>query len=419
MKLRDFSLPLVLAITFSLSDPCAPSGQKEADQPGPEDTVYEVKTISPRFEESPRYVAGVGAFSASDRLTVRAEFDGNVEKVYIGEGDTVSVGDPLCLFKSERLNQEIDKKQAELKEAEAQADLDRRNYELRGGEPLPPAPNEPEETEPAFLDEEAPERAIPPRPENQIPAEAPAGVIDLEAKIRLDEATVERLTEELDQLEERLKKLSLNAPIAGIVNKKHVTEGDIVTEGNSLFDLVTLNPITITFGIPQDAASYVDKLTQVKASPMSAPDMTLEGTIFYISPEIDPASKTMQVKAHLPNEKGLIKEGQQGKVLVATRKVEKILMVQREAVIAEGDKNFVYVVFGNRAQRTPVELRQEQGKGDEVGIDADIRIDDSIVIAGQKSLVDGSYVRVLAETSPAPALNPVKTGQPAVNAAAP
>src|SRR3990167_7858863 len=172
MKLRDFGLPILLAITFSLSDPCVPSSSKEPDQPGPEDFVYEVKTISPRFEESPRYAAATGIFSASDRLNVKAEFDGNIEKIYVGEGDTVNVDDPLCLFKSERLNQEIEKKQVELKEAEARLELDRRNFEAHGGqppgghlpgsqplggEPLSPPSPEPSETEPAFLDEEMPE----------------------------------------------------------------------------------------------------------------------------------------------------------------------------------------------------------------------------------------------------------------------
>ena len=431
MKLRDFGLPILLAITFSLSDPCVPSSSKEPDQPGPEDFVYEVKTISPRFEESPRYAAATGIFSASDRLNVKAEFDGNIEKIYVGEGDTVNVDDPLCLFKSERLNQEIEKKQVELKEAEARLELDRRNFEAHGGqppggqlpgsqplggEPLSPPSPEPSETEPAFLDEEMPERPVPPK-EPDYPSQGPFQLVDLEAKVRLDEATVERLNKELDQHEEQFKKLTLNASIAGIINKKHVTEGDIVTEGNSLFDIVTVNPITITLGIPQDAVSYVDKLTTVKAAPLSAPDMTLEGTIFYISPEIDPAAKTLQVKAHLPNEKALIKEGQQGKVLVATRKIEKVLMVPREAVIAEGDKNYVYVVFGNKAHKTVVEIRQDLGRANEVGIDADIRIDDAIVVAGQRNLKDGSFVKVVAEVAPVPALNPVKTGQPAGNSA--
>ncbi|MBI2340676.1 MAG: efflux RND transporter periplasmic adaptor subunit [Deltaproteobacteria bacterium] len=417
MKLRDLSLPLLLAIGFSLSDPCAPSSREEADQPKPEDPVYEVKTIYPRFEESPRYVGAVGTFFASDRLSLAAEFDGNVEKVYVGEGDTVNVGDPLCLFKSENLNAEIEKKQAELKEAEAQLELDRRNFELRTGEPAPPPLAEPlEEPEPVFVDEEMPEKPVPPRPENQPLGRPPSQAVDLEAKIELDEATVERLAKELDSLEEKLKKLTVGASIAGVIVKKQITEGDIVRAGNSLFEIVTIDPITFTFGIPQEVASYVDKMTLVTASPLSAPDMTLTGTIFYISPEINPTTKTLEVKAHLPNDKGLIKEGQQGKALVATRKVEKILMVQREALVTEGDKNYVYVVFGNKAHKTPVEIRAELGQGNEVGVDADIRIDDVLVIFGAQNLKDKSFVKVVSEPPPEPALNTI-TKQPVGNSA--
>lgn len=403
MKLRATILPLLLAISFSLSDPCAPSRQGP-ETPKKGDKVFEVTTIFPRFEDSPRFVASSGKFSVSDKLTVKALYDGVIDKSYVGEGDQVEVDDPLTLYKGDTISDLIEKKQLELKEVEAALQLDRKNFELRGGDV---SLLEPEEGEPLFLDEEAPEKEVP-KPtgpaENQ-DQKKNSSIVDLASKIKLDEAKIERINKELDQLEERVKKLTVTATIGGMIHKRHITDGQLVTRGDALFDIITVNPISLSFYLPEDVASYIDKLSTVRLTPLDEKESPIEGSIFYISPQIDPVKKALEVRAHFPNEQSLMKDGQSGKVIVATRKIDKLLVLPLRAVVQEADKNFIFVAYGNKVQKIEVKVGQPMGLG-EVEVDANIRIDDPIVVNGAENLKDGSFVKVVSNAGQ-PAINPL------------
>lgn len=392
MKTRSFILPLFfLGISFSMPEGCLET-KKGPPEPKSGDIIYEVLTAYPRFVELNRSVTGQGLFMASEKMVVKSQISGVVEKVSINEGDVVTVGDPLCQFRKEEFNALLEKKQAELREAEAALNLE---PFLSAHEAGLPAGVE-EEKEPIFLDEEAAQPVPPPTP----PREASGGPAshdegDASASTLLKAATVERLKKELALLEEEIKKLTITAPISGIVKSRSISDGSTVSRSDSLFEIINLNPITLSVSIPQELSSYIDKSVGVVAQPLAAPEMVLQGIVSYISPTVDPLKRTLEVRLHLPNEKGLIREGQDGKATLKTRKTNKVLMVPREAVTQEGSQKYIYVVTGNKVQKTEVtagELRER-----EVEIDANIRIDDPVVISGPASLKDGSFVKIREE----------------------
>lgn len=406
MKLRFLILPMA-AVSLSLSDPCA--SRREMPTPGLADKVVSVSVVYPRFEDIPRHVQATGKFLASDRLTVKAEFDGILEKVQLGEGDRVAVGDPLCLFRTETVKGEIDKKQAELREAEAALENDQRTYQLLGGvlpQPIREPGAEAVEEGGAFLDEEKNEpEPVPPKvneaitaPTSEPPTAENPDKVDWPSRIRLDEAKAERLTKELDQLEKDLTRYAVTAPIAGVIEKRHVTDGAVVRKDEPLYDIVSLHPITLSVHIPQEVSAYIDKMVKVKASPVHAPELSLDGSVFYISPSIDPVKRTLEIRLHIPNEEGIIKEGQDGQAVVVTRKVDKLMVVPSKAIVQQEGKNYVYVVTGNRAERTEVTVGDSIGK-DEVGIEANLRVDDAIITSGQSSLENGTFIKIMEEPS--------------------
>lgn len=390
MKLHSLIFPL-LALTFSFSDPCAPAHQDPNALTKQAEPALEVQVAYPRFQESARLVSALGKFSVSERLNVKVEFSGVIEKVSVGEGDQVNVGDSLCLFKSDDLNRQIEKKQAELKEAQATLDLDRKRFGENpsvGG--APPEGVSPEgRPEGHFLDEEGSEKSIP----SPAPTQQPVG--DPDSILRLDEAKVDRITTELTQLDDTIKKLSVTTSIAGVVSKKGVTEGGLVQGGDTLFEIVANNPISFSVGLPQEVASFVDKQMAIKVQPVSTPDTSpLDGTIYYVSPEIDASSRTLEIRAHFPNDGGKIKEGDQGKAFVVTHKVEKILIVPRRAVVEAPEGNFIYSIQVGKAVKSPVTIGQDMGNG-EVEIQTNIRIDDPVILSGQASLKEGTPVSVV------------------------
>lgn len=395
MKLRAYLLPL-LAISFAFAEPCEPS-KKGPPQPGPGDVVFEVGTILPRFENVPRYVMGGGKFSTSDKISVKAPFVGIIDKVYAGEGDQVSIGDPLCLFDNEAFVLELEKKQAELKEAEMSLEHSRRMLELTGkGRSTDDTGGEEEGREQVFLDEDLPDKPIPPKVNEYGSDNANTQNVDWTSREKLDDAKIKRINKEIDQLEHQIKLLTVNASIGGIVKTRFVTDGSSVNKDAPLFEIVNLNPVSLSVEIPQEVGSYIDKLIKVIGFPVSAPELAVPGTVFYISPSVDPVKRTIEIRMHLPNEKLMMKEGQDGKAKVLTRKVDKVLVVPKKALVYEGNKTYIYVVFGSKANKTEVQIGEKIG-AEEIEIEANIRVDDPIIISGHAGLEDGRFVKVIEE----------------------
>ncbi|MDO8518582.1 MAG: efflux RND transporter periplasmic adaptor subunit, partial [Deltaproteobacteria bacterium] len=301
-------------------------------------------------------------------------------------------------FRKEELAGRLSKKEAELREAEAALANAQRLYGIAPAmdAPTPSFPDE-QGKEPVFLDEE---ENIPPAakaaPEPSFPDE---GIPEEDgfSKVKLLEATLARIRLELTEAEEEMKKLAVSAPIAGMIQARQVTEGSAVQAGEPLFEIVALNPITLSFFVPQEVSAYVDKFIKVTASPNVAPEQVADGTVFYISPSVDPVKKTLEIRMHLPNEAGIIREGQEGKAFVSTRKMEKVLIAPPEVVKAEGDKNFIYVVGGNKVEKTEVQVGPKSAKG--IELDANLRVDDPIVISPPAELQDGSFIKI-RETLP-------------------
>lgn len=397
MQLRTLILPSLFFISFTLPGPC--SSSKGPPQAKPGDVVYEVNTTLPRFEDMPRQATSRGLFSASDKLVVKAMLSGIVEKVYVGEGDRVKVDDPLCLFRSEELNNQIELKKAEISEAETVLETLRKKMGL-GGDTYYRGQGE---DEPVFLDEDTEGDTDYYQGEDKY-QEKPTYQVQEEPKVKEQKALVERLYKELTLLEEKLKKLNISTSIDGMVQKRLVTEGSVAEKGEALFEIVTLNPITLTFSVPQSVSTYVDKLIKVKVSPAESPEITLQGDIYYISPSINPTNKTLEMRVHIPNEKEQIREGQEGIATVLTRKMDKILVIPKKALVMEKDKHIIYVVTGTQVSKTEVKVLGETKTG-EIAIDANIRIDDPIVISGQVNLKDGSFVKIIKET---PAMAPLR-----------
>jgi len=396
MKLASYNVPLLLAISLSLSNPCDSPKPKEVEKEVVE-KIYEVRAAYPQFKDSARVVTGKGRYAAGERATVKAEFGGVVEKVNVNEGDQIKVGDVLCLIKSDDLDHQIDLKQAELKEAEAKLEMHRKELEKIQ------APSNPTENQDqGFIDEENPNAdedshvtdnyKVNTPPEGQTaPAPVPE---DPQSQVAVDEANVERISLELKDLEDKLKKLAVAAPIGGMVQKRLATEGNVFQAGDSLFELVNLDPITFNAEIPANVASYVDKNSAAKAHPASAPEQAQEGVVFYISPEIDTLNKTIEVRIHLPNPSGAIKEGQEGEATVQTSKIDKVLMLPPSSIVNLNDQSAIFVIQAGKVFLTPVEIGQKVSDS-EWEVRANLRVDDPIVVSPPADMVDGSHVKIV------------------------
>lgn len=381
---KSLIIPL-MAVSFTFVNPCDPPKEQEI-QPTENDVIHDVTVIYPEFKSVPRAYSVEGVFAPSEVTTITANANGTIEELFVREGDSVQINDPVVSLSNTETLDMIDLKRALLKEYQARLNEVQAKLEASRGEdrPLPIR-----ETE--FLDEE-PLGAPVTKPFGSA-SEQETKPQTFKELAEVLESAMDRLQKEADYLDRLLLNLTQNSPVSGVVTKIHVSAGNKVKEQDKLVEISQTNPLSVTFMVPDSVASFVDKNSTVKVEPLDAQEFKGEGTVYFISPNVDTASGRIEIKATVSNDEGRMKGGQKAQVHLATRKMDRVIVLPKRVLHFEDNKTYVFTVFHNQAKLVSVEPGEETPDG-QVQIFGDLRVDDPIVIDRPVELKHDSYVRV-------------------------
>ena len=230
----------------------------------------------------------------------------------------------------------------------------------------------------------------------------------LRANNTVAQATVDELeaaylgaSARVDAAQKQLADRTVTAPFAGVVGMRRVDVGARVDDQAVLTTLDDLAEVEIEFSVPEIFFSQVRHGQTVSATSVAFPGRAFAGRITTIDTRVGEVSRAFQVRAVLPNPDLALPAGMfmHVEVVLAERPA---VLIPEEAVIAEGERTFVFTVQDERAQRRDVRLGQRAAGTVEVleGLEAG----EPVVRAGMQRLTDGVAVRVLdpqAEAAPA------------------
>jgi Cu(I)/Ag(I) efflux system membrane fusion protein len=134
----------------------------------------------------------------------------------------------------------------------------------------------------------------------------------------------------------------MRAPISGIVVDNKAQRGAAVNPGDVLFSLGTLNDVWITGDIYEDDLSRVRVGQDLSAVTTAFPDEVFKGVIARISPNVDPATHTLQLRCEVKNPGGKLKPQMLAKVTIVTRPGE-ALVIPQDALVFDIDAYYAFV----------------------------------------------------------------------------
>lgn len=391
--MKSLVLIPLLALSFTYVDPCSPNSRHVKKEPQPTDRIYDVSVIYPKFQDVPRVHDVDGVFEPVEVLTVTAAADGEAQEILVNAGDRVNEGDPVVKLSSDTLNSLVETKRARIKELEIRLAQAKASFQ---GMAVPDRPVMREEVD--FLDEEPFDDMAERRDFEEKPKKKSEDPVTLKELVELLESRIEHLGKEVQALEGKLKILQHASPATGVVTKIFTSPKNHVRAGNPLIEVSRLDPMAVAFDLPRDVASFVDKYCKVSVSPKDVPDAKGEGTVFFISPNIDQKNATIQVRAEVSNPDFRLKGGQLAAVHIETRKVDSAMAVPKQAVVSRDGKPVVFVVRGNFVKQIGVRVVREL-VDDKVEIVAEERVavDDPVVVNPPVDLMDAAFVRLLEE----------------------
>lgn len=377
-------IPFVVGF-FTFSNPCSQRASYQPERPVEGDVVLEVDVVNPKYAETPRTYDVEGKFEESEINFVTARYSGVIDEVFVNEGDAVVEADPIIAISSEELLDQVDIKRAKIKEFTAR--LNSAKAKLA----TVPDPNAPVSTDDVtFLDEEP--TATAPTKIGE-PAEQPRTVQDL---VDVLEAMVDRYTTEADALDKVLLDLHHKSPVAGTIMEVLFTKGNRVKEQDKLVSIARTDPMSVSFAVPQDVASFVDKTSRVRITLIDAPDVSADGMVYFVSPDLDPVNKSIELKAHVENSDGRIKGGQKARVKLATNKKDLALIVPESAVISHGNKKYIFAIYGNQARLLEVIMGASMDGGRVEVKGVDLNVDDYVVMNPPQGLKNDAFVKIAA-----------------------
>jgi membrane fusion protein (multidrug efflux system) len=188
----------------------------------------------------------------------------------------------------------------------------------------------------------------------------------------------------------RLNDQFIRAPFKGRTGLRRVSVGGLVNPGTVITTVDDVSVIKLDFAVPETSVAVLRPGLRIAARSAAYPGREFHGRIASVDPRVDPVSRSMAVRAELPNQDGVLMPGML-MLVILTRDVAPALVVPEKAVVPEQGRTFVFVVNRGRASRREVQLgRHRPG---EVEVVAGLRENERVVVDGGLRVRDGAQVR--------------------------
>lgn len=310
-------------------------------------------TLTP--EKLEEHIRAIGTFNADESADIRSEIPGRITVVSFTEGQQVKKGDVLL-----QIDDSIYR--SELVQAEANLELSRLTYERT---------------------KELQKKGA---ASTQLRDETVAQLKEMEASVELAKT--------------RLEKTNIRAPFDGLIGLREFGEGDYVDTGSIITHIEAVNPMKVEFSIPEKYFSYLMVDLPLDITVDAYPGKTFHGKIFAIDSRVDVDTRTIRVKALLPNADGTLRPGMFAYLGLLVTHSDDSIMVPEEALIPQGDKVFVYKVVDGKASFTEITIGSRRiGKVEVLG---GLKAGDTVITAGHMKIRDGSAVTVIPATPQKP-----------------
>ncbi|AHY50725.1 MULTISPECIES: efflux RND transporter periplasmic adaptor subunit [Bradyrhizobium] len=333
------------------------------------DLPVPVLAATPRIQDVPVYLDGVGAIRALNTVTVRSQVDGKLIAVKFTEGQDVKKGDVLGEIDPALYQATYD--QAVAKKAQDEAQLANQRIDLTRYEQL------------AASNAGSKQQADTQR----------AAVAQTEALVKADQAAI-------DNAAATLSYTKIVAPLSGRAGLRQVDQGNIIhaADTTGLVVITQLQPIAVWFSLPQQQIMRVNAAASkgtLAVDVFGNDGITVidTGKLTGIDNQVDQTTGTLKLKAEFPNANYQLWPGQFVNVRLKVETLMQALVVPTSAVQRGPIGTFSYVIGeDNVVSAKPVTVTQ-QNEHDAV-IANGLSPTDKVVTTGFANLSDGSKVVV-------------------------
>jgi membrane fusion protein (multidrug efflux system) len=300
----------------------------------------------------PKQVESVGSLKAMEEVNISSEVDGRVTQIFFKDGQFVAKDMPIIQLDNI-------KTKADLESAQTTLQLSKTTYERYQALYKEGGVSQQE------LDQQR---------------------SDVESK----EAAVKNAIVALNQKQ-------IPAPFDGELGAFAINEGAYINKGDTLVKLVNKRKLKVEYAIPEFFLPQLKIGQPVLISVDSYPGQTFAGQVTFIAPSIDKLTRTVSVQATVPNEEGNLSPGMFVHISQIISEQRETIVIPEQAVTASLQGYTVFKVIDGKAILTKVAIGERYNGM--IEIKQGLAVGDTIVIAGQQKLDDGTAVTIKKDSN--------------------
>ena len=192
------------------------------------------------------------------------------------------------------------------------------------------------------------------------------------------------------------QRVRVYAESAGVIANLGVREGVYVTPATEVMTVARLERVWVIAEVFERQSSWVKPGQKATVELDYLPGRTLEGTVDYVYPELDPKTRTLKVRLQFENAGELLRPNMFSRVVIEADGFGRVVNVPREAVIRGGSMDRVVLALGEgRFRAQPVRLGIESG--DRIAIRSGLEAGETIVVSGQFLIDSESNIETALE----------------------
>ena len=297
-----------------------------------------------------------------ETLSLKSRLEGNVEQVYVREGDRMAAGALLARFEAVDFESALRSAEADATSARTAAQTAQWNYD---------------QSRDLFKVGAIAERDL--RATEQTAAAAKAQQAAADSRLR----AAQSLTRDT----------RIVAPVAGTIQFRRVQAGEHVLRGAELFTLVRSEILELTASLPARRANDVKPGQPVR---FLADGKAFTGKVARVSPTIDPASRSITAYVQIPNPNGELKGNTFSSGQIIAQTLSNVLVVPQPAVRTGQDgKAFIYRIVGGELEQAPVTLGAVDEARGLVEVKDGLQEGDQVVVGNVGTLGRGMKAQII------------------------
>lgn len=205
------------------------------------------------------------------------------------------------------------------------------------------------------------------------------------------QADHDQIAAEIRRKQVDLAKTEIRAPFSGRIGFRHVSEGAYVSANTPLANLQDTGELKVDFALPERYADEITPATEFTFT-VSASAETYSGRVIAIEPQIDPATRSLQVRGLAANKSGRLAAGMFANIEIAINPSNDGIMIPTRAVVPSANGHSVFVFKDGVASERAIRIGMRTA--DRVQILSGLELGDIVLTSNLLRVRDRSQVEV-------------------------